>query len=318
VKLSETSFSPSSSKYKYTVSPPLALEFGIPLERFAALHPEYHYFVVGAFIFSPQIGTGNSTTTTIPLSAAEKELSSQKESKWKNENISKSNPAVLILQRSSSDSFPSRWDFPGGSVDFPSPAPKVASTSAAAGGVDEGAVVEGDATILDAVVREVFEETGYRVKHIHALVQVNTWMKENVLKAMTGGILNRDGPLMGEGVTMVVKYSFLVDVYEDDKDLDALPDDRADRVLTYWEDRVKLAPSEHQNHVWATEKDIERSVRWKAAKKSSGPWTAIIPGVAGSDPKAIEEEGPVYDIIGNLASTTYKSFETYRKLLQGN
>lgn len=174
-------------------------------------------------------------------------------------------------------------------------------------------VVEGDETVLDAVTREVYEETGYHVKHIHALVHVNTWTKEKILRAIGGGFVGSDGTIMGGGLQIIVKYSFLVDVYDEDDE-----DTTQTGESAHWEDRVKLAPSEHQNYVWVTEADIERSLRWKAAKKGSGPLSALVRGVTGEDPKAIEEEGPVYDIIGDLAFTTFKSFETYRKVLRGD
>jgi len=321
---------PSTTKYKYATSEPLALEFGIPLERFAALHPEYHHFVVGALIFSPQIGRKRRIITP-----ADKEEEPSKESKWKNENITDSNPAVLILQRASSDSYPNTWDFPGGSVDFPSLVPAGTSTSAAPPttstatiiGTDAATVdvleVDGDASILDAVAREVFEETGYHVKHIHALVNVNTWTVEKLRTSV--GVVGSDGTLTGGGLKVVVKYSFLVDVYDDDDGGGGGDDDDDDddddhtkkRILTHWEDRVKLAPGEHQNYLWVTEAEIERSEKWRATRNISGLWSVMVPGAAGSNLDSKEvEEGPVYDFIGELGSTTLKSFATYRKVAQ--
>ncbi|KFY95495.1 hypothetical protein V500_02751, partial [Pseudogymnoascus sp. VKM F-4518 (FW-2643)] len=49
-------------------------------------------------------------------------------------------PQILLVKRASTDSYPNFWETPGGSVDA------------------------SDKTLLDAVVREVWEETGLRVK----------------------------------------------------------------------------------------------------------------------------------------------------------
>jgi len=109
-----------------------------------------------------------------------------------------------------------QWDVARGSVDFPAPAPGLASPSAstsqsARSGATSGDVVvtaNGDASILDAVAREVFEETGYRVRHIHALVDVISWAKNRVLAALgtTSALADR--------LKIVVKYSFLVEIEE--------------------------------------------------------------------------------------------------------
>lgn len=55
-------------------------------------------------------------------------------------------PELLLLQRASTDSYPNFWEPPGGSVDLE------------------------DETILHGLVREVWEETGLRVKAINEMV----------------------------------------------------------------------------------------------------------------------------------------------------
>lgn len=59
---------------------------------------------------------------------------------------SKSPPKILIIQRAPTDSWPNKWEIPGGGVD------------------------QEDATILHGVAREVLEETGLTVTHIKRLV----------------------------------------------------------------------------------------------------------------------------------------------------
>ncbi|KAL9092669.1 MAG: hypothetical protein Q9159_000740 [Coniocarpon cinnabarinum] len=62
---------------------------------------------------------------------------------------------VLVLQRAESDVFPGKWDFPGGRFE----------TS--------------DDTMLDAVAREVNEETGLRLTMVYDFVGTNYWEKEH-------------------------------------------------------------------------------------------------------------------------------------------
>jgi 8-oxo-dGTP pyrophosphatase MutT (NUDIX family) len=181
---------PSSSIHSYTVAPHLQAEFDVPLSVFAVTHAEYGKFIVGAFIFLCRNGSEEassaSTTTGTATGDNTQTLSSQ--------------PLVLLLQRAEYDSYGGYWDFPGGSVE------------------------NTDATLLDGVVREVFEETGYHVSHIRELVRVDTW-----------GYLTRQFH-----VGQIAKFSFIVDVHEavssesqsaeDGLELDAEP--RDDNALT--------------------------------------------------------------------------------------
>lgn len=104
---------------------------------------------------------------------------------------------ILLIQRAASDSMPNRWEIPGGGVD------------------DE------DASILNAVARELWEEAGLIAADI--------------------------GPLVGEGHFFqsrsgkrICKFNFLVEAKADDGKLE-----------------VKLDPKEHQNFLWASEEEVK-------------------------------------------------------------
>lgn len=113
-------------------------------------------------------------------------------------------PRLLLLQRTSGDAYGDRWDFPGGSVE------------------------KHDETIVDAVKREVLEETGLHVSEIVGFVGIHTWVDARP---------NRDAKR--------AKFSFTVKVAEEGKA--GGPD-------------IKLAQTEHQAFMWATEEDIDASL----------------------------------------------------------
>ncbi|RAH40019.1 NUDIX hydrolase, partial [Aspergillus brunneoviolaceus CBS 621.78] len=58
---------------------------------------------------------------------------------------------ILLLRRAPTDSYPGRWEAPGGSCDAT------------------------DASVLAGAAREVYEETGLRVSRFRALVGVDAW-----------------------------------------------------------------------------------------------------------------------------------------------
>ena len=111
-----------------------------------------------------------------------------------------------------------------------------------------GSCEDTDATLLDSLAREVLEESGLHVSHVRELVATEKWEIKG-----------------GRGTAM--KYSFLVDVYEagstGNKEFDASiqipPPDG-------WECRIKLAPGEHEDYVWATEEEVQSAIDGKEDK----------------------------------------------------
>jgi 8-oxo-dGTP pyrophosphatase MutT (NUDIX family) len=116
----------------------------------------------------------------------------------------KAKPHLLLLHRASADAYGDLWDFPGGSVE------------------------ESDETMVDAVKREVMEETGLQVTEIVECVGMHTWIEAR----------------QGRDIKWA-KFSFMVKVAEasDEKDPE-----------------IKLAEAEHQAFMWATEEDIRASL----------------------------------------------------------
>ncbi|RDL39171.1 Uncharacterized protein BP5553_03511 [Venustampulla echinocandica] len=93
-------------------------------------------------------------------------------------------PQILLVKRASTDSFPNFWEVPGGSVD------------------------SSDKTLLDAVVREVWEETGLLVK---GFVQ-------QVWDANEGSI---EVEFLGRRGERWCKLNFIVEVEDGEVTLDA-------------------------------------------------------------------------------------------------
>ncbi|KAG6365662.1 hypothetical protein INS49_007273 [Diaporthe citri] len=115
---------------------------------------------------------------------------------------------VLLVQRASHDSMPNRWEIPGGAVDD-------------------------DETVLGGVVREVWEESGLKVRRFTASIE-----------GLAAGAVFRT-----RRGRFVFKLTFVVEV-----------EDSA---------AVTLDPDEHQDHVWATEEEcrsemVDRSAEGKA------------------------------------------------------
>jgi 8-oxo-dGTP pyrophosphatase MutT (NUDIX family) len=120
------------------------------------------------------------------------------------EETAKPEPRMLLLHRASADAYGDLWDFPGGSVE------------------------ETDETMVDAVKREVLEETGLQVSEIVECVGMHTWIDNR---------LGRD--------IKWAKFSFTVKVAEESEEDDP---------------EIKLAEAEHQASMWATEEDIKASL----------------------------------------------------------
>ena len=176
----------------------------VPLESWLSSHQVYQGLVISAFIFAYR---------SRPSASAEHGAAT-------NNNINNRQPYLLLIQRAEEDTFPHFWEIPGGSVE------------------------QTDSTILDAVAREVLEETGLRL----------TRLVEQI----------------GEGLLMwsrrsvpFLRLAFEIEVAEiparmtlthiqpsghreaDDSDSGTVHDIP-----------VKLNPEEHQNYEWVTEDDL--------------------------------------------------------------
>ncbi|PYH39690.1 NUDIX hydrolase [Aspergillus neoniger CBS 115656] len=138
---------PTTTKQKVEISSHLLSEYPFlihPLSSLPTTHyPTYTDFGVGAYIF----------TTT---------------------HQQNSNPHLLLLHRSPTDSYPLHWESPGG-----------------------GADLSLDDTLLRALCREVLEETGLQVTKVVDLVAVDEWKKPL--------------PGVGQGEKKVIKWGFLVE-----------------------------------------------------------------------------------------------------------
>lgn len=108
-----------------------------------------------------------------------------------------SSPRILLLQRAAIDSHPNRWEPPGGAVD------------------------DDDVTILQAVARELIEETGLRATRIGGPIGESQFFKKS----------NGDA---------ICRFSFAVHV-----------DAGKEGGLV-----VQPDPNEHQSFIWATEDEV--------------------------------------------------------------
>ncbi|RAK71003.1 NUDIX hydrolase, partial [Aspergillus fijiensis CBS 313.89] len=138
---------PPPSTKTFTHSPTLD-PYTLPLPTFLTTphHPHPHtltrttHIVTGALIFAPNRSppppppstTTTTTTTILPTQPPEKQR-------------------ILLLRRAPTDSYPGRWEAPGGSCDAT------------------------DGSVLAGAAREVYEETGLRVSRFRALVGVDAW-----------------------------------------------------------------------------------------------------------------------------------------------
>lgn len=190
---------------KFEVSPHLA-QYNIPIAEFFASTTEYTQFITGAYIFSS--GRHPSYYNTEPSATAAIIVS---------EVADNFPPRVLLLQRSLSDDYGGYWEGPGGSCE------------------------QTDATVLSALAREVFEESGLQVSRILDLVAIEDW---------ECGKTSEGKP------TKAVKLLFLVDVHERDQQLQ-----QQHRSELGWEHRVKLAPGEHEQFQWGTEVEVREGTK---------------------------------------------------------
>ncbi|KAK2867853.1 hypothetical protein FQN49_003399 [Arthroderma sp. PD_2] len=221
-------------KRTFEVGPQLA-EFDIPIHEFFASNPEYTAFVIGAYIFSSGRRAGYYEKIPQPPTATTTETKADTSDCLAPsfETVEFTPPRALILKRALTDSLGGLWEGPGGSCD---------ST---------------DATLLDSVVREIFEETGLHVSHIGELVAIEEWERK---KGQASESEEKRG--------MAVKFSFTVNVHE------ANDEPGNDLFTPDWEHNIKLAPSEHEQYRWVTEVDIGRYSAGQEEIKFTFPSTA--------------------------------------------
>ncbi|KAJ5900471.1 uncharacterized protein N7473_004541 [Penicillium subrubescens] len=133
-------------------------------------------------------------------------------------------PRTLLLQRAMTDSMPGCWESAGGAAE-----------------------PHEDRTLLDGVVREVFEETGLHVSRFVELVAVDVWMHTR----RTNGDRIR-----------IIKYSFIVEVHESRRQ----SADGTFQSVGIDEIPVKLEATEHQAFDWALEEDVQHSFQTRQGK----------------------------------------------------
>lgn len=109
---------------------------------------------------------------------------------------------ILLVKRASTDSYPNVWEPPGGSVDIE------------------------DHSLLAGLYREVWEETGLRVKSVEAQVWDKVFEGEKV----------EEVTFMGGGGDKWAKLNFLVEVVDGEVELDEL---------------------EHQDYGWFDRKELQ-------------------------------------------------------------
>ncbi|KAM3506604.1 hypothetical protein MY10362_002258 [Beauveria mimosiformis] len=187
----------------YTFDSSLA-SFNISKAAFIAAHPPIARVMAGAMVFRPNPSPSSSSSSS-----------------------SSSPPQTLLLCRAATDSYPLKWEIPGGSVDA------------------------GDATILDAVARELWEETGLTAAHMVAPIVMVPEEQQPLTEATRAGlgIQPQDEGLgvHADGLTVTFeetgrlwgKVTALVTVRGGDAD-------------------VVLRDEEHGEAAWVTEEDVQR------------------------------------------------------------
>ncbi|OAA64018.1 NUDIX domain protein [Cordyceps fumosorosea ARSEF 2679] len=137
--------------------------------------------------------------------------------------LTSSLPQTLLICRAATDTYPLRWEVPGGSVDA------------------------SDATILDGVARELLEESGLVASHMVAPILMSP--HEDLPEAVRAGlgIQPDDEGLGAEGLTVTfvetgnlwAKLTVLVRVRSTEE--------------------VRLTPEEHEEAAWVTEEQVRRA-----------------------------------------------------------
>ncbi|EON66078.1 hypothetical protein W97_05321 [Coniosporium apollinis CBS 100218] len=159
--------------------PPELVHLSIPLKTFQEQHPDIQGLVIGALVYCGD--------------------------------------RLLLLQRSASDSYPNRWEVPGGSCDLE------------------------DETVLHAVARELFEETGLRATRI--------------VRQVGDGVSFQTG--RPSSVKNWLKLSFEVEVASGDLNGQADAEGKFSNQA-YQGFPVKLDPAEHQRFIWVKEEELRQ------------------------------------------------------------
>ncbi|KAK2592536.1 hypothetical protein QQS21_009751 [Conoideocrella luteorostrata] len=124
---------------------------------------------------------------------------------------------ILLVQRTARDTMPNLWEFPGGGVDLDDP------------------------TVLYGCARELWEETGLKVKYMKRLVTKGP--TPELARVITKG----QGPTLAQVITTrrekkeIGKFVFEVEV----------------EVNVQADQKVRLDSNEHQDFVWATEAEVK-------------------------------------------------------------
>ena len=175
----------------------------VPLQSWLRSHQMYQDLVISAFIFAYR---------SRPSASAEHGAATDIS------NINNRQPYLLLIQRAEEDTFPYFWEIPGGSVE------------------------QTDPTILDAVAREVLEETGLRLTRLVEQIGEGLLMRSR-----------RSVPFL--------RLAFEIEVAEIPACMHAHASsghreaDGSDSGTDH-DIPVKLNPEEHQNYEWVTEDDL--------------------------------------------------------------
>ncbi|OAA49186.1 NUDIX domain protein [Beauveria brongniartii RCEF 3172] len=187
----------------YTFDLSLA-SFNISKAAFIAAHPPIARVMAAAMVFRPN----PSPPSPSPSSSSSSSLP----------------PQALLLCRAATDSYPLKWEIPGGSVDA------------------------GDATILDAVARELWEETGLTAAHMVAPIVM---VPEEPLTEATRaglGIQPQDEGLGVDADGLTVTFEETGRLWGKVTALVTVRDDA----------EVVLRDEEHGEAAWVTEEDVQR------------------------------------------------------------
>lgn len=185
----------------FTSDPSLA-PFATSMAAYLANNTGFEGLGTGALVFS------SFPCTSIASSSGRSGPSGVATTNSSDHNKQQGEDRILLVQRAPHDSMPLRWEVPGGACD------------------------EEDETVLHAVARELWEESGLRAAHI--------------------------GPQVGEGRPFLtrrgrrmLKVEFLVDVVGKSSEAE----EGAEEYRKTSPPVVKLDPEEHVAFLWATEEE---------------------------------------------------------------